>query len=205
MKDRTRNDIRTRIAHIAARLMAEDGIEDHGLAKRKAARQAGAPDSRHLPTNEEVDEALRAYHGLYQGDQHVDNLRRLRKRALDAMRALTQFNPHLTGSVLSGSAGKYADIDLQLFADNVKAVEMHLINSGISYRTAQRRLFSGHGERTIPVYVLNDHDVEIRVEVLTVDDLRQQLRASPNGKCIERARLETVEAMLEREGPAPGP
>ena len=88
MKDRTRNDVRARIAYMAARLMAEDGIEDHGLAKRKAARQAGAPDSRHLPTNEEVDEALRAYQGLYLGDQHADNLRRLRERALDAMRAL---------------------------------------------------------------------------------------------------------------------
>jgi len=197
MKDRTRNDVRARIAYMAARLMAEDGIEDHGLAKRKAARQAGAPDSRHLPTNEEVDEALRAYHGLYHGDQHADNLRRLREKALDAMRALAQFNPHLTGSVLSGSAGKYADIDLQLFTDNVKAVEMHFINNGIPYRTAQRKLYSGHGERTAPVYVLNDRDIEIRVEVLALGDLRHQWRASANGKPIERARLERIEAMLE--------
>ena len=36
-----RNDTRSRIAHLAARLMAEDGIEDYALAKRKAARQAG--------------------------------------------------------------------------------------------------------------------------------------------------------------------
>jgi hypothetical protein len=41
-KERTRNDMRSRIAHIAARLMAEDGIEDHALAKRKAARQIPA-------------------------------------------------------------------------------------------------------------------------------------------------------------------
>ena len=43
-KDRGRNDERSRIAHLAARLMAEDGIEDYAIAKRKAARQAGIPD-----------------------------------------------------------------------------------------------------------------------------------------------------------------
>jgi hypothetical protein len=55
-----RNDERSRIAHLAARLMAEDGIEDYATAKRKAARQAGVADLRQLPTNEEVDEALHA-------------------------------------------------------------------------------------------------------------------------------------------------
>ena len=34
---------------------------------------------------------------------------------------LERFNPYLTGSVLTGSAGKYADINLQLYTDNVKA------------------------------------------------------------------------------------
>ena len=59
MKGRPRNDVRSRIAHIAARLMAEDGIEDHALAKRKAARQAGLSDSRQLPDNDEINEALK--------------------------------------------------------------------------------------------------------------------------------------------------
>ena len=64
-KDTVRNDMRSRIAHLAARLMAEDGIEDYALAKRKAARQAGVPDTRELPANEEIDAALRAYQQIY--------------------------------------------------------------------------------------------------------------------------------------------
>ncbi|MGQ0525341.1 MAG: hypothetical protein ACT4P8_16975 [Betaproteobacteria bacterium] len=199
MKERPRNDIRSRIAHIAARLMAEDGIEDHALAKRKAARQAGAPDSRQLPTNDEIDEALQSYHELYQRNEHRSRLRRLRERALSAMRELRQFNPYLTGSVLNGNAGRYADIDLQLFADSAKAVELYLIDRSIPYTTAQRRLFSGEEERTIPVFLLNDEDVEIRVEVLTSEDLRRPLRATPNGKAIERAKPEAVEALLSAE------
>jgi hypothetical protein len=38
-------DMRARIAAAAARLMAEDGIDDFALAKRKAARQLGALDT----------------------------------------------------------------------------------------------------------------------------------------------------------------
>ena len=121
-----RNDRRSHIAHLAARLMAEDGIENYALAKRKAARQAGTPDTRELPTNEEVDAALRIYQQIYHYEEHRDRLRMLRGMALRAMRELAQFNPYLTGSVLNGNAGKYADINLQLFTDSAKAVEQLL-------------------------------------------------------------------------------
>ena len=140
-REQGRNDTRSRIAHLAARLMAEDGIEDYALAKRKAARQAGAPDSRRLPTNEEVDAALRIHQQLYQEETHRVRLRELRGRAVKVMREFTQFNPYLTGSVLSGNAGKFADINLQLFTDNIKAVELYLIDNRIPYKTAQSRLY----------------------------------------------------------------
>src|SRR3712207_1339510 len=100
-KARIRNDERSRIAHLAARLMAEDGIEDYAAAKRKAARQAGVADTRQLPTNDEIDEALRTHQTLYGGDAHVARLHELRTRALEIMRELTRFNPYLTGSVLA--------------------------------------------------------------------------------------------------------
>ena len=90
-------------------------------AKRKAARQAGVPDTRQLPTNDEIDAALRVHQALYGGDEHRERLRELRERALGVMRELERFNPYLTGSVLTGNAGKYADINLQLYTDNAKA------------------------------------------------------------------------------------
>lgn len=157
------------------------------------------PDSRQLPTNDEIDEALQSYHQLYQRQEHRSRLKRLRERALSAMRELHRFNPYLTGSVLSGNAGRYADIDLQLFTDSSKAVEVYLIDRGIPYKTAQRRLFSGDEERTIPVFLLSDENVEIRVEVLTSGDLRRPLRATPNGKAIERAKPEAVEALISAD------
>ncbi|PZR62609.1 MAG: hypothetical protein DI537_52095 [Stutzerimonas stutzeri] len=195
-RDRGRNDERSRIAHLAARLMAEDGIENYALAKRKAARQAGMPDSRQLPTNDEIDAALRAYQQLYHEDEQRDRLRALRTKALKAMRELAQFNPYLTGSVLNGNAGKYADIDLQLFTDNAKAVELYLIDRQIPYKTTQSRLYSGEEPRTFPVFTVNDDGTDILLTVLATRDLRVALRTSPGGKAIDRAKLQSVEILL---------
>lgn len=196
-REQGRNDTRSRIAHLAARLMAEDGIEDYALAKRKAARQAGAPDSRQLPTNEEIDAALRTYQQLYQEETHRVRLRELRGRAVKAMREFAQFNPYLTGSVLNGNAGKFADITLQLFTDNVKAVELYLIDNRIPYKTAQSRLYSGEDLRTVPVFTVNDDGIDIQLTVLSTRDLRAPLKTRLEGRAIDRAKLRAVETLLE--------
>jgi hypothetical protein len=195
-KDTGRNDHRSRIAYLAARLMAEDGIEDYALAKRKAARQGGAPEARELPTNQEVEEALRTYQQIYHHEEHRNRLRVLRETAVRAMREFTRFNPYLTGSVLNGNAGKYADVNLQLFTDNEKAVELYLIDRRIPYKSAQNRLYSGEEMRTVPVYTLSDHGTDIELTVLSTLDLRGPLRTSPEGKNIERAKLPAVEQLL---------
>jgi len=195
-KDTGRNDRRSRIAYLAARLMAEDGIEDYALAKRKAARQAGMPETRELPTNEEVEEAFRTYQQIYHHAEHRNRLRVLREAAVRAMRELARFNPHLTGSVLNGNAGKYADVNLQLFTDNEKAVELYLIDRRIPYTSAQSRLYSGEEMCTVPVYTLSDHGTDIELTVLSTLDLRGPLRTSREGKNIERAKLQAVEQLL---------
>src|SRR3954466_9521215 len=100
-----RADMRARIAAAAARLMAEDGIDDFALAKRKAAKQLGAADSQALPGNDEIEAELRAYLALYQAEEHPQRVAELREIALDAMRTLERFNPYLTGPVLKGIAG----------------------------------------------------------------------------------------------------
>jgi hypothetical protein len=51
--------LRRQIASAAARLIAEEGIRDYGLAKRKAARQLGVGPNEELPNNAEIEEAVR--------------------------------------------------------------------------------------------------------------------------------------------------
>lgn len=197
-RDHGRNDRRSQIAHLAARLMAEDGVEDYALAKRKAARETGAPDTRELPTNDEIDEALRTYQQIYHEQEHRERLRGLRETALRAMREFSRFNPHLTGSVLSGNTGKYAEISLQFFTDDAKAVELYLIDRGIPYDAGQSRLYAGAGPLTAPVYNVNDDGAEIEITVLSMRELRGPLRATAGGKAIERAKPQAVEALLAK-------
>jgi hypothetical protein len=191
-----RNDERSRIAHLAARIMAEDGVEDYALAKKKAARQAGVADTRHLPGNDEIDDALKSYQQTFHADDQRDRLQALREKAVHAMQELAEFNPYLCGSVLSGSAGKYADINLQLFTDDAKAVELFLIGRGIDYKPGQTSLYSGEARITVPLFTLNDKGTDIEIAVLSPRDTRMPLKTSLAGKAIERAKLAAVEELL---------
>lgn len=190
-----RNFSRERIAQLAARLMAEDGIEDYALAKRKAARQAGVPELRQLPDNDEIDAALRLYRELYQ-KEHPAQLRALRKIALEAMNDLARFDPHLTGSVLKGGAGKYADIQLQVFTDNAKTVEHYLLDCDVTFRSGETRLYAGDMEIQAPILSFDRAGIEIHLTVLSLRELRTQLKTSAAGKPIERAKREAVEALV---------
>lgn len=196
-RERGRDDTRSAIAAHAARLMVQDGIEDYGLAKRKAARQLGMPDARRLPNNDEIDAARREYQEIYRGEDQGRRIQALRGLALQAMRELAAFDPHLTGSVLSGMAGPYAVIQLQLFADNAKAVELFLIDRKVSYKTGQARLYVGHEPRVFPLFIIPGGEAEIELTVFETRDLRSPLRATAEGRIIERARLPAVAALLE--------
>jgi len=188
--------MRERIAHLAARLMAVDGIGDFALAKRKAARQAGAPDTRNLPNNEEIESALRAYQSLYQADEQRARLRHLRQCARSMMQMLQRFDPHLSGAVLSGSAGKYAAIELLLFTDSMKDVEMFLLDRHITYRSAERRMHIGDESRGVPNFSVSTESADFDITVLTHRDLRAQIRNLPEGRPLERVRLAWLDAAL---------
>ena len=188
--------MRERIAHLAARLMAVDGIDDYALAKRKAARQAGAPDTCNLPTNDEIEHALRAYQQLYQADEQRDRLRHLRQRAREMMKLLALFDPHLSGAVLSGSAGKYSEIDLLLFTDSMKDVEMFLLDRRIAYRSGERRIHIGDEARGVPNFSVSTEEADFDITVFAPSDLRVQIRRTPEGRPLDRVRIEWLDATL---------
>lgn len=168
-KDQTlrRNLMREQLAYHAARLIAEDGITDYAFAKRKAAKQMGAADTHHLPSNQEVEDALHSYRALYQQDSHPDILYQLREEALAAMRLLEPFSPYLTGSVLSGTAGERSDINLMLFSDDAKAVLLFLLKRNLEFEGGEWRVRVGGHEETVPSYTLTgESGTQIHIIVL---------------------------------------
>jgi hypothetical protein len=192
--------MRARIAAAAARLMAEDGLEDFALAKRKAARQLGAEDTQSLPKNEEIEAELRAYQSLYQGEEQRERIQYLRGCALEAMRLLERFRPYLAGPVLSGTAGRYSDIDLQLFTDDSKAVELFLLSRNIAYDISDERRFAGDQGRAVSILKVDWRGVALNLAIYTLKEERGILKATLAGRPIERAGIQAVTQLLSGAG-----
>lgn len=192
-----RGAMRVRIAAAAARIMAEEGIDDFALAKRKAARRLGAPDSEALPANEEVEVALREYLALYQAEAHPERIHELRRIALQAMDALERFTPYLTGPVLAGLAGPYAEIDLQLFPESTKDVELYLLDLNIPYEATDERRYTGDRARAVAVISLDWQGVPLRLAVFDPRDERSALKTTPAGRVAARAGIAEVRTLVE--------
>lgn len=190
--------MRSRIAAAAARLMAEDGIDNFALAKRKAARQLGAAETESLPTNDEIEAALRDYRALYQAEAHPERIAELRRVALDAMRALERFSPYLTGPVLKGIAGPYAEIDLQLYPDSTKDVELFLLERSIPFDTAEGRRYSGDRPHAVSVFKLDWLEIPLRLSVFDPRDERLALKTTQNGRVMDRAGIAEVGQLLRK-------
>lgn len=188
--------MRTRIAAVAARIIAEDGIEDYAAAKRKAARQLGAGDTQSLPNNDEIEAELRVYQSLYQETEQRERVRHLRSQALAAMEQLADFKPYLTGPVLKGTAGRYADIDLQVYADSGKELEIFLLNRNIPYQTSESRHYSGNQERAVSVLSMDWEGTPVRLSVYWPGDEHRSVKTSLLGRPLERAGLDAVRTLV---------
>ena len=79
-------------------------------------------------------------------------LRRL--QALESMRQLAQFHPYLTGSVLSGRAGKHSDINLMVFSDDSKAVLLFLLKHKIPFTDGEWQIRLGGQNVLVPSYTI---------------------------------------------------
>ena len=94
---------RHRLAHEAARLMAEGGIRDYHQAKLKAASRLGIHDDASLPRNTEIEDALREYQRLFSGPSTATNRSAAAKRAACAG-VPARLRTALAGPVLEGTA-----------------------------------------------------------------------------------------------------
>ena len=193
--------LRQLIAQQAARLMAEDGIHDYAYAKKKAGRQLGVSENSALPTNAEIEEEIRLYHEIYNADEQPIELEKLRKAALITMQLFAQFNPHLTGSVLDGSAGKFSQTNIHLFADSAKEVEIFLLNQQIPYESSDKsyRLSDKPSKdkkdkvrKTVTVFALETEFGLQKLSVFDVDDLRVAAKNTSNSERLDLAGVQAL-------------
>lgn len=181
------------IAAVAARLMAEDGLEDVELAKRKAAHQLNLPEWIGLPTSQAVYDALRTHQAIFHNSEQRERIAAMRDEALYWMDLLADFHPYLTGSVLEGTAGRYAMIDILLYPDSDKDVEIFLLNQGIEYEPVQPR-----NERTSAVLQVARNDWVTNLVIYPSHDERVVFKKH-DGSVRERARADIVRNRMSAE------
>jgi len=193
--------MRERLIQEAARIMADEGIKDYLQAKRKAAQRLGAPDTRNLPNNREVQEALLDYQRLFQADSQPRRLSELRRLALEAMEFLARFRPRLVGSVLEGSAGPYSDVNLHVFADTAEEVAVFLMDHDIPFETQERRLRFGKDDyASLTVYRFTADGEVIDLTVFGEAGRREAPRSRVDGSAMVRAKIEQVRALIDEAG-----
>ncbi len=189
--------LRQQIAQEAARVMAQQGIDDFLHAKRKAAERLGVHDAAVLPRNTEIEAALREYQRLFAGVEHTQSLREQRRAALEVMLRLAEFSPRLVGSVLHGTAGSHSNIELHLFADPAEAVIVRLLELGVEHRAHERRVrMDGERIGTFPALRFDINDWTIEAVVFSVDGIRQAPYSPTDGKPMKRADAKEVRELI---------
>jgi len=173
------------IAATAARLVVDEGME-YGPAKRKAARLLGKHRTRpaELPSNEALEDEVRAHIDLFHADTQPAELAALRRIAAEWMHRLAALRPHLTGAVWRGTATRLSSVHLQLYCDDSKQAEIALIDLGVGYDVG-----SHTGPRGEDIDVLTvasrSHElgetVTVHLSVLDHDDLRGALKPDARG------------------------
>jgi hypothetical protein len=175
------------IAASAARLVVESGLE-YGAAKHKAARalgRRGGSGRVELPSNEQVEDEVRAYTDLFLSDTQPGELAALREVALGWMQRMAEFRPHLGGAVWRGTATRDSAVHIDLYCDDSKAAEIALLNMGVDHDI--HVLDAGHSAAkdvltvSAPSRALGQ-PVTVHLIVNDLDDLRGALKPDARGR-----------------------
>jgi hypothetical protein len=159
-----------------------------------------------MPDNALVESELRSYLRLFAADSQPAQLAALRHLALRWMRNLLEFNPHLVGAVLNGTATGHSGVHLNLYTDSAKDVEIFLLNQSQSFdvrdagpnaETTQEVL-----ELLVPAPREGHFEGDVAVTLSVMDPVALRVAAAGKAKDpdlhpVERAGRASV-SMLER-------
>jgi hypothetical protein len=188
---------RQHIALEAARVMAEEGINDFQLAKRRAAARLGMDELKNLPNNQQIEQALREHLQLFHGVRLADQLRRLRTLAVEAMEFLQPFDPRLVGAALSGTATPTCGIQLHITAEMPEDIALRLQEHGIPFQQDMRRVrFGGERYESVPTFQFTADGTSVELFVFNHRDARETPLSPVDGKPMRRAPLKEVRALL---------
>ncbi len=201
----TKNEqqMRRRLAQEAARVLIESGSRDFAMAKRKAAEHLSAHDTRNLPTNIEIEQALAEYQRLFRSENQPQTLKKLREIAYDAMQFFAEFHPRLVGPVLTGTADTNTAVNIHAYSDSYETISVLLLNNNIPFENQDKRLrIAQDSYIQYPCIVFFAEQQKIEVVVFSNKQRGIKPLSPVDGKPMQRADLVELEILLnENEQP----
>jgi len=198
-------DAAARVAAAAAALVVDEGME-YAAAKRKAARELLRRGARSgdLPSNEQLEEAVREHIAVFHADTQPAELRALREVALLWMERLAPLRPHLGGAAWRGTATRRSALHVDLYCDDPKVAEIELLNQGVDFDSDA---LDRPGEPPLQVLTVASRSpalgdtVTVHLLVRDLDELRGALKPDAQGRSW-RGDTSALRRLLEAEGAA---
>ena len=176
-----------RIAQRAAQLICNHQQSDPKQASQQAILELGLSKKEVQPSAAEIEAAVADYRQLFSPNYDVDLLA-LRQKSLALLDFFRQFNPFLIGSVLKGSASKHSDINLLIFSDDPKAIEIFLLNQQIDYSCKERK--TQYRQTDSPAIAFWFDNTQVHMQVLPSTARHQ------TSKKIDRANYEQLKQLI---------
>ncbi len=187
------------MAYEAACILADGACQNIRIARRKAAEKLGITSQFELPTEAEIEQALKLQQSLFQHKQQLVELNSLRQQAIAAMKTFARFNPRLVGSVLAGTAEAGNKIELHLFAETAEEVILFLLDQQIPWDDKEKSVYyKGNLKQIYPVCSFRAGEAEIELILFPVEALRQRPLGPLGDRPLQRASLSQLQELMAK-------
>ena len=177
MKKLSDHHVKKHIASMAAEIIIEEGVSDYLYAKKKAAKYLNYNSYQILPSNNEIDEAIRDYQATFPSNNVADFIF-YQDIAVKIMSELEPFNPLITGTLQEGRVTNNQKILINLFTDNFKEIEYFLLSNNYQFKTKDPKRL----DNFLIKYILFYENIETE---LTVFDILEPRHKDKNKSMIK--------------------
>ncbi|MCD8339630.1 MAG: hypothetical protein LUC43_05450 [Burkholderiales bacterium] len=119
-----------KLSTLAAKRIAESGIP-WSQARQELREENPSLKASDLPTDDQIETALREHYAVYDPQGHAMRLAELRNIAVEVMEEIAPFQPEIYRGVLNGCADEYSPICLLTDYASPKEIEIFLLDNDI--------------------------------------------------------------------------
>ena len=188
---------RLAVCEEAARIMDQQGIRDFQVAKMKAVGRLGLGRRFPLPSNREVEQALKERLRLFNAEAWTHRCRLLWQLATETMEMFSSFNPRVVGALLRGIVTDKTPVELHLFADSPEEITDSFLQHAIPYESFDKRVrFRRKRYELIPAFRFAYGDVSVELLAFARKDIREAPLCPVEGQPMVRISLPRAREMM---------